>query len=247
MNLRLGCWLAAWLCIVPVTSYAEQVRTITGPRIHMSDIVEGAPEAIAALDFGPAPAPGASRVVTRSEVESRLRRLGHDPGSLAIQDSVRLVTQGREVPPEDVAREASSVIRSVLPPGITLLGVEPAPRAVLVPVGASLTSALLPQFPRRAGRVRVTITVEFVDDGKVAARVPLSASVQVSEEAARPDVAKGTTIRLLLTRGAVTITAPGVLLADANVGDTVRATIRPTGKTVRVVVTSPDSAKVTEP
>jgi len=227
--------------------HAEQVRTVHGPRILLSDVVTDAPADWAGLDFGPAPAPGASRLVTRSEVQSRLRRLGRDPSALSIPESVRLVGSGKEVAPTELATMASSVLRGALPAGVTLISVDPAPHPVLVPEGAAVTAALVPQLPRRAGRARVTVTVELSEQGHVAARVPLSVTVEIGEQAARPDVPKGTALRLLLTRGAIVITAPGVVLSDANVGDTVRAVIRPTGKTVRVVVTSAQEGKVVDP
>lgn len=245
--MRNGWWLAILLSLAPATVQAEQVRMVSGARIHLSDIVTDAPQALAGLDFGVSPAPGASRLVSRSEVETRLRRLGKDPAGLSIPDSVRLVGKGHEIAPSEVAEQASAVIRAALPRGISLVAVEPSPRPVLVAEGAVLSSALIPQFPRRAGRSRVTVTVEFVGEGRVSARVPLSVTVDVSEDAARPDIAKGSSVRLVLTRGAVSISASGVMLSDANVGDTVRATIRATGRTVRVLITSSDSAKVVGP
>jgi len=233
--------------LTPAAVHAEPVRTVHGPRILLSDVVTDAPADLAGLDFGPAPAPGASRLVTRSEVQSRLRRLGHDTSALSIPESVRLVGSGKEIAPTELAAMASSALRSALPAGVALVSVDPAPHPVLVPEGASITAALVPQLPRRTGRARVTVTVELSAQGRVAARVPLSATVEVGEQAVRPDVPKGTALRLLLTRGAIVITAPGVVLSDANVGDTVRAVIRPTGKTVRAVVTSAQEGKVVDP
>ena len=235
------------LLLVPVSAYGEDVRTVAGSRILLSDIVPNAPATASRSDFGPSPAPGASRLISRQEVQARLRRLGIDPAKIAMPDVVRMVGRGKELAPNEVSSLSSPLIRQSLPAGITLFGVEPAAQPVIVPPNAAPGSVLFPQWHRRSGRIRATVTVEFVDEGRVVARIPLSITVEMASDAGRADVAKGTSLQVVLTQGAVSITSSATTLSEGNIGDTVRVTIRATGRVVRALITSSTAGKVVGP
>ncbi len=227
------------------TVWGEVARTVDHVRLTIKDILPVAPEGIANLDFGPAPPPGVSRVVTRTEIQDWLQARGVDSRKLAIPDRVRVSTAGRRIPITELTELAWQAVGKALPAGVTLSAVKPG-FDVLVPARAEVGGVKMPKAPRQKGPFRATATLEFVCDKEIVARVPVSVTLEVSEEAATPDVARGAKLDLMLSHGLLQITTMGSMLADANVGEHATALVVATGRVVRVRVVSRTEAEILE-
>ncbi|HKQ70263.1 MAG TPA: flagella basal body P-ring formation protein FlgA [Polyangiaceae bacterium] len=236
-------WFLALL--LPLTADAEGARTIQRSRILVKDVVQAAPEGIADVDLGPAPPPGGSRLVSRTEVESHLRERGIETAKLVIPASVRIATAARRIAPGELGELAKPAIEQKLPRGVTLTKAEPT-FEVVVPLSAVVRGAEIPRPPRQKGSFRSTATIELAADGEVVARVPVPIVLEISEDAARPDVARGSSVGLVIERRLLRISTQGSALADANVGDTLSAIVVATGRVVKARLTSPDEAQVLE-
>jgi Chaperone for flagella basal body P-ring formation len=230
---------------LPLAAHAEPTKTIDHARILLGDVVSAAPEGLAELDLGPAPPPGGSRLLTKPDLERELRGRGVDVAKLAIPAAVRVVGAAHRIAPEKMAALASPYIEKELPPGVTLTSVR-ASYEVVVPPGAEVKSVQLPKIMRQKGSQRSTATIELACEGTPVAKVPVAVVLEVSEQAARPDVARQSRLNLSLERGPVKVSTVGQLLADANVGDNVRMLVVATGRVVEARILSRDEARLVE-
>ena len=79
------------LATTPLSASAELSQTIDTARIHLSDVSDGYDDGeLATLDLGPAPPPGNSRLLSRSEVEDQLHAAGDDAKSLRMPAALRV-------------------------------------------------------------------------------------------------------------------------------------------------------------
>lgn len=235
--------VAALALFWPLSLSADTVRSIDHARLVLKDILPSAPQGMADLDFGPAPPPGGTRTLTRLEIEEHLRARGVDVRGLGIPERVRIATAGRRISIPDLVDMARPVIDKSLAPGVSIASLRPA-FEVLVPAHAELGAARLPKPPRQKGPFRTTATLEFVSDGEIVARVPVSVTLDVSEAAATPDVRKGSRIDLVVSHGAVRITTVGTVLSDADIGETVSAMVLATNRVVRARLVQRAEAEV---
>jgi hypothetical protein len=233
----------AWLAL-PVVAQAEPVRTVDHARLLLGDIV-AAPEGLADLDLGPAPPPGSSRLLTRSDLERQLRERGVDVGRISLPQSVRVVGAAQRISPEKFAELATPFIEKELPPGVTLTSVK-ASYEVVVPPGAGVKSVKVARLVKQKGTQRSAATVELTSDGEPVAKVPVALVLDVSEQAARPDVARQSRVNLSFERGAVRVSALGQTLSDANIGDKVSMLVLATGRVVQAKLVSPGEAELLE-
>jgi Chaperone for flagella basal body P-ring formation len=110
-----------------------------------------------------------------------------------------------------------------------------------------VSSAELPRYVRQKGVQRATTTVLLVSDGEPVARVPVAVVLEVSEEAARPDVARSGRVNLFFERGVIRVSAVGTAMADAYVGDQLGVLVLSTGRVVRAKLVAPGEAEVQGP
>lgn len=228
-------------------SRAESVRTIDAARIVVSDVVpaNGESEAMS-VELGPAPPPGGSRIVERREVLERLRESGVATANLVMPASVRVVRAARRMSAHDLETETTPRLRAALPPGVTLVSIHFA-RGVVVPPHATVQKTILPRLPRRAGATKTTVMFEIAEGAELAARIPGTVTLEISERAAQPAVARGGRLDVVIEKGPARVTAVGVALADADIGDMVSVRVDGTQKTLEARVESPQSAKVVRP
>ncbi|MEZ4224515.1 MAG: flagella basal body P-ring formation protein FlgA [Polyangiaceae bacterium] len=222
---------------------AEPVRTVRGTRVHLSDVVSAAPEDLAGIDLGAAPPAGSSRLIDRSTMARAIVAAGADPKEVKLPRVVRVVVESRRLGPEDIAAAAEPAIRSRLAKGVTLKRVN-ARRSVTVPASATLAQVSLPKLPRRVGTTTITVTLEWHADGAVAARAPVAAVLDIDETGARPTVARGARVYLIIEKGAARIAATAVALADADEDEIGRFRVESTQKVMRARVVSPTTARV---
>jgi len=233
--------LSAW----PLVAHAEPVRTVDHARLLLGDVLASAPAGLAEVDLGPAPPPGSSRLLTKAELERQLRERGVDLSKLAIPAAVRVVGAAQHIAPDKMAELATPAIIKELPPGVTLTSVR-ASYEVVVPPGAEIKSAKLSKIVRQKGTQRSTATLEFSSDGAPVANVPVAVVLEVSEQAARPDVVRQSRINISIERGAVKVSGTGQVMADANVGDKVSVLVLATGRVVKALIVSQNEAQLLE-
>jgi Chaperone for flagella basal body P-ring formation len=214
---------------------------VTGTRIHLGDLVPGAEPPAAALDLGPSPAAGVSRLVTRADVAAALA--GTQVASLAgVPDAVNVVRKARRLAPSEV----DAIVRAALGArelghGVTLASVR-ADRAFDVADGWTRVAVDVPRAPKKAGTFTTTAIASLFVGDDVIARLPVPVDLAVSSDGATFEVARGATVTLVVRRSFVEVRAPGFAGADADVGDPLPVQLRPSGRVVRARLVSKDEA-----
>lgn len=233
------------LCVMSLSLWAsaQQKRVIEGARILLSDIVPGAPTRLSSLDLGPAPPPGGSRVVSVEDVHRRLRQVNEPVDAIRFKAPVRVISAHRMIDPEQWSTLVEPAVQAALPKGVALIRVSPTIHIKTTP-RATIGKASISTLPRRVGQTRATAMVELMDGDLVLSRVPVPITLRISAEAARPDVARGTSVRLFIESGSVVVSTRGEVLKDANVGEIVRVRVASTRRVVRAELLSGRKAKV---
>lgn len=209
-------------------------RQLAHARITLGDVVERAPGELAAIDLGPAPAAGASRLLRRDEVLAALPQ-DADPKKLEVPEVVRVVRKARTLPPAEIdALVTRALASSPLPKGVSLTATKPAAKGATVPDGFDGVRIEVPKPPRREGRVSSSATVLLTEAGFVVAKLQVPVELAVSSAGALPDVKKGERLALVVRRGLVEIRATVTANADADVGDFLQVTVGDSGKALRV-------------
>jgi hypothetical protein len=221
---------------------AEPKLSVSGRVVRLVDVDPNAPADLAEIELCKAPPPGSSRVLTRRDMQTRVREAGYEPKGLVLPNTLRVESPAERWNAEDVAGRADAAVRGALPPGVTLVKLS-AMRGVVVPPGTTVSN-VKPSLPRRAGRHTLTAVAELSSGDEVVARMPLSLVIEVSEAALAPLVAKGDRVTLLIQHGNARVGASGNALADANAGELVWFKVATTGKVLKAKVTARDTAMV---
>jgi flagella basal body P-ring formation protein FlgA len=88
--------------------------------------------------------------------------------------------------------------------------------------------------------------MEFQSEGEIVARTAIPVTLDVSEQGAQPDVARGRRLTLVIAKKGIRVTTSGIVQADANVGDVVQVQVATTGRVLKAAVKSIDEAEVIE-
>lgn len=241
-------WPTALVCgiglLLSVPAYATPLeRTVSGPRVELGELLPNAPEFMHAIDICDSPAVGTSRLLERSVITRQVRAAGFDLDGLDIPTSIRINRPGRRYTSADLSALLQAPVTRALPSGVTLLRIDTS-ASLNLEENVSPRPISLPKLPRRTGAVRVAFTVEFPVSGDVPVRVPVTATVQIASDAARPAVARGSKVSLTIQRGSARITADALTMADGEIGDELRFRVASTGKVLRGVLVSPTTALV---
>jgi hypothetical protein len=237
--------LAFALVLATAPAAAQPTVSVTGRSVRVADIDPNAPHELAGIELCKAPPPGSSRLLTRRDMQTRVREAGFDPKGLALPSTLRLEAPAERWTADDVAARADATVRNALPPGVTLVKLSAA-RGAVVPPGTSV-AGVKPSVPRRAGRHTITTVAELRADEEIVARAPLTLVLEVSEAALEPLVKKGDRVTLLIEYGNARVGASGLALADANAGDLVWLKVATTGKVLKAKLVSRDTGMVVEP
>ncbi len=219
---------------------------VMGPRVHLIDVVPTAPAAFATADLGPAPAPGGSRDVTQEEL-----RTAAAGASAKVIDSlppaIRVVRKMRKLTAVDLERETrKAILATGLRRGVTIAAVR-APKSSEIADGWTSITASVPKPPRRAGRVPTTAALTFSRGAEILARLAVPIDLDLAAEAAIPDIAKGAALAVTVKTGLVEITAAALAAADADIGEELLVTLRPSGRVLRAVLIAPGKALIATP
>lgn len=236
---------ALLVALVPSVAAGEGARVVDSKRLTVEQVVDSAPAEWKGVDLGPAPPPGATRVVTREEIARSLSLSGFPTAGLRLPASVRVAGASTMLQPSDVVALATPAVERALPRGATLVSVKAHRRVVTSPRAVPRAVTLAP-LPRRAGSVRTTGVLELAVDDEVVERVPLAIVVSRTQEAARALLEKGARLSLVIERRGATIATQGVALEAADAGDVISFTVAKTGRVVRAKVLSKHEAQVQE-
>ena len=243
MNLR-ALALASLLALA-ANAAPEPKVTLSRPRIVVGDVVARAGLPVARIDLGAAPPPGGSRVLGRDEIERAIRQAGASPAGLAIPATVRVESAAIRTSASELAEVLRPAIAKQLTTGVSLVKIEPMGE-LLLPPRAQLRAVTFPKPARMKGNVRTAAVAEFELDGAIVARATVPFTLDVSEDAVRPDATRGTRVAVIANVGAVQITTSALLGSDARVGDVTTAQIASTNRVVRVRLVRADQAQIVE-
>ncbi len=230
----------------PQSAPTDPLREIelATPRVGLAAVLPELAETLGDVDLGPAPQPGTSRVLSAVEVREALTSQGIS-GEFELPTAVRLVRKMDTLTTErlgELTREA--VLAAGLKAGLRLKTVKAPPR-IRVAAGFTRVSAKVARPPRRTGEWTTTVVLSFEAEEQLLARVAVPVVFDVSAEAALPDASKGQMLTVVVMAGLVEIRAKGVAGDNANVGDVLPITLRPSGRVVRARLVAKDRA-VTE-
>jgi hypothetical protein len=239
----LGFLLATTLAL---SASAELSQTIDTARIHLSDVSDGYDDGeLASLDLGPAPPPGNSRLLSRSEVEDQLHAAGDDGKNLRMPASLRVKSAAKHWSMDELRDALTPKLVSALPAGVDFKSAK-LNRTLVTSPSVKVGEAHLPRIPKHVGELTLTATVDLVQDDVTVVRVPITLVVQVTEAATLPAAAKGTRVNLVIEHGGARVTALATAMSDIELGATGLFRVASTLRVLRARLLSPDSAQVVE-
>ncbi len=220
---------------------------VVGSRIHVGDVAPKVDAAAAAVDIGPSPAPGASRLVTRADIASALEAKQLGVSAAQLPDAIRVVRKAKHwLAPDLNALVRNAVEAKPMARGVTL-GAVRADRAVDVAEGWTRIDVDLPRAPKREGSFTTTAIASFVTaEGEALARVSVPVELRIAPDGAVYDAPRGATVTLIVRRNYVEVRAPGITTADADLGDPVPVQLRQSGRVLRARLVSRDEAVAIE-
>jgi flagella basal body P-ring formation protein FlgA len=225
---------------------AEQSQTIDSARIHLCDVSDGYDNSdLAGLDLGPAPPPGNSRLLSRTEVSDQLRAAGDDAKNLRMPNALRVRSAAKRWTSDELRDALTPKIVAVLPLGVDFRSSK-LNRSIVTSPRVKIGEAHLPRIPKHVGELTLTATVDLVQDDVTVMRVPITVVVQVTEVATQPAAAKGTRVNLVIEHGGARVTALAIAMSDTELGATGSFRVASTQRILRARLLSPDSAQVVE-
>lgn len=199
-------------------------------RVRLGDVYPAAPKELESIDLGPAPLPGSSRLVTRAEIVAAMPA---DAALPADVTSVRVVRKTSTLSAASVEKLATDALaKTTIPKGGQLVAVRPG-ASIVVPDGWDVVDAKLSRLPRKAGKLKATVTLRFREGATSVMSTDVPVELLMPESAATPDVSRGAKASFIVRRGSVEVRAVATVGADADVGDEVSVTITESGRVLR--------------
>jgi len=210
----------------------ERTATVSGGTLRLGDIafLEGGATALADLDLGPAPEPGASRRIEGVTILNRLRAAGLDERSTRyeIAASVRIERAAQEVGADEVRRAIDRQSQDLLAAGESIRSLD-VPGPIRVPLGGYQLRVAAGGLSGRGARRRCD--VEVVQEGEVIATIPVRAEIA--------SIVKVVIARRALPRGE-RVTADDVVVEERELSavpaDFVSEVAEVTGKETRMAL-----------
>lgn len=238
---------ALLLGLISLTSPAgaEEARIVRGAQIHLSDLVASLPADVPDLELGSAPPPGASRLLSKNELEATAQKSGVSLKALRLPAQLRVISAAKRWSAEELVNAALPTLTSALPTGVTIKKAKAIAKAVTAP-NAAISAVRLPKLPRREGEHLTTGTIELSSDGEIVARIPLSLTLDIGASAAVAAVSKGSRVQLMIESGPARVSATAIALTDGEVGDTLQFRVAATQKILYGKVIDPGTARVVQ-
>jgi Chaperone for flagella basal body P-ring formation len=225
---------------------AQAELTIDSPRVHLSDVSQDFDGEIARLDLGPAPPPGNTRTLPRAEVEEELRAAGEDTKKLHMPRNVVIRSASRRWSGEELKALLEPSLSAALPHGIRVRQLKYS-RALLTSPKITVGDVHLPKIPKHEGELTLTATVDLRQDDVVVLRVPVTLIVDVSVEATRPALSRGSRVSVVIEHGGARVSAVALAMSDAELGDVTLFRVASTQRVLRARLETPETARVVEP
>ena len=229
----------------PAFADAPRGVSVSAQRITLRDVLPDCPASACDADLGAAAPAGSSRLIAAAAIRSALAAAGADVALYPGTEGVQVSSLGQAFSPRELAEWVRPSIERSLPQGVRLTGIEPRSSALL-PLTASAGTCTFSQLPKRPGPQSSTVLVDVLHEGKVVRRLSLLVRLVMSEQAAQPTVHKGQSLSLVITRRTATISAQGVALKDAELGQIAPFKVQSTGRVVLARVESAETAAVVE-
>jgi hypothetical protein len=211
----------------------------------MADVLPNLAADVGAVDLGPTPAPGGTRLLTKDE----MRRALEDAKTkvpATLPPAVRVTRKMQRMTPADIERITRRAFdESPLPRGAALSAVR-ATGSAEIPAGWDTVRVTLPQRPHRVGIARATAVLTFGSGPDTVGTLTVPVELSLGPEAAAWDLAKGASVRVVVRRGAIEIEAPAIATADADIGSVLAVMLRSSGRIVRVRLLDRDQAELVE-
>ncbi len=228
---------------VSAASGDVRTRTIHGQRIVLADIATNISSAVGQVDLGKAPPPGRSRYLSYEEMASRLRAAGLSASNIPLPRGVRVRSKAKQFTAAELKVLVLPKIQGALPVGIVLHGVEVSRPHVLSPA-IKVGKVHLPRFVLRDGEQSQTGTVELLWGSRVALRLPVKMRVTIDGSHVGQVVKRGSSIKLVIKKGNVVISALAQTLSSGRVGDTVSLRVGVTKKVMSARLVSTQMAEM---
>lgn len=214
---------------------AQAAREVDAEHVRLAEIVPAlAGTELGGLDLGPAPVPGAVRVVRRAEVLQALAQAGRSAEGLAIPASTRIERRAQTLSPDELERRASSVVAdAVAPCAVESLEVR---GALVVPEGALTLRAEGPSRPT-TGATLVTLIAQV---GRREVRTAAQARIACPSAV----IAPGAHVEIRVVAGSVVVRADGTARQPGRVGDTIRVFVERTHALVEARVVDASTVEV---
>lgn len=221
---------AATLLAAPASVRAQDA-------IVLSEIIPAlAGSELGRIEIAPAPRPGASRVVRRSEVLRALRDSGRSPNGLDIPRSTRIDREARRLDREDLrALVRPAILQAYAPCRVGDLNV---PARVMMPSG-EIAVRLDTEVDRDARSLSAIVVLRR---GSIERRV----SVRAPLECPPPPIRSGSQVRVMARVGNVVAFGPGRARQPGRVGDVIRVHNEATHTTLMARVVSPTTVEVVQ-
>jgi hypothetical protein len=247
-RIPLAAILGLWVVSVSGRSAASQPRevVVTATRLHVGDVAPDANTDAAAVDIGPSPSAGGSRLVTRGEIIAALEAK-QLPCPSTIPDAVRVFRKAKHLAQVDVnALVRDALVQKPLGRGVALVAVR-ADHPVDVADGWARIDVDVPRAPKRQGTFATAAIASFMSpEGEAIARISVPLELGVSAEGSTYDAARGGAVTLVIRRGYIEVRAGGISMADGDVGDVVPIQLRQSGRVLRARLVSRDEAVAVE-
>lgn len=218
---------------------------VTGPRLHVSDLLPGAPADVGSVDLGPVPPPSGSRTLARADVLEAIRQSGQSEPK-AMPETFRVVRKMKTLPASEARTLVEEALAAALPKGAALGSVS-LKGSLEVPDGWNRVRAEIPKPPRKSGPFSTRAVLSFQRDDDTLFQTNLPVELRLSAEAAMPDLARSAPVTLVIRRGLVEVSIQGNVTIDADVGDVVPVMLRPSGRILRGKLVDKDHVIATEP
>jgi flagella basal body P-ring formation protein FlgA len=174
----------------------QRTAVVDGPTIKLGDLarLEGSAEALADVDFGPAPSTNAPRRLEGEAILRRLEEAGMDASATryVIPATVRVERTSQEVSVDEIRNAVLNVASDALPHGEVIRDLDVA-GPVRIPAG-DYEARVSTAARGRSGRRR--FDVQLVHEGVVLASVPVTARTDAhgSVVVAKQAVPRGTVL-----------------------------------------------------
>jgi hypothetical protein len=211
----------------------------------LGDLVESLGPELKSVDLGPAPPPGSSRLIGAAEIRQTLAARGTRLPGLKLPAAVRVVSAARRFSPLELEALLTPAITPHLRRGVTLLRAE-FRNSLDLPSEVRVGRVEVPKPVRRAGPMRMTAVAELLQEDVVVRRLLVPLLLDVSQEAALPEVPRGTRMRLLVEHGSCQVAADAATLTAADVGEVISFRILRTQRVLKGRIESPLTARVVE-